>query len=351
MDLFNSPVGYYVMNMFAKPPHRKIKPYPHSSGHLALFIIPVLESNYTFLIADRNRKTAIVIDPSQTELVVQTLKKENLKLIAILNTHKHWDHTAGNLPLEAMYPEVVIYGSKLDFEKKTISSSYTKVSKLVEDGDDFEVGGCVFRVIGTPGHTIGSIMYLLDTQESMKRFGTQAKALTPEWDPYAPWLFSGDTLFLAGCGKLFEGDATDLHYSFKKLCKTLDPSTYIFPGHEYTLSNLEFTRVYAEGSFQVEMAFKNAMDCEFSNLPTIPGQWVEELQTNPYLLVLHSGSDAAFWKGLSAKARNTDLWAKLMEQIRTRGIHVSPRETEEIILMAYLREQKNSFKASKSFVI
>jgi hydroxyacylglutathione hydrolase len=351
MDLFNTPVGYYVMTMFAKAPHRKIKPNPITSGHLNLFILPVLESNYTFLISDRNKKTAIVIDPSQTELIVQTLKKEDLNLIAILNTHKHWDHTSGNCHLETLYSNVPIYGSSLDFEKRTASSSYTKVSKFVQDGDELEVGSCVFRVIATPGHTVGSIMYLLDTKESMRRFGTENILSASAWNPYAPWLFSGDTLFLAGCGKLFEGDAIDLHYSFKKLCQILDPSTYIFPGHEYTLSNLEFTRVYSEGSFQVEMAYKNAMDCEFSNLPTIPGQWADELQTNPYLLVLHSVSDSAFWKGLYSKAHGSNSWSIMTQHIQKRAIQASQREKEEIILMAYLREQKNSFKASKSFVI
>lgn len=211
-------------------------------------ILPSREDNYIYLI--RHGSKAFVVDPGESAPVEAHLEKHNLTLTAILLTHHHDDHIAGVAELKKKHG-CTVYAPK--------DGAIPDVDTIVSDGDEVKVEHCTFTVIHTPGHTMGHVVY---------------------YDPKHKVLFSGDTLFGGGCGKLFEGTPEDMYSSFLKLGE-LDPQTKVYCGHEYTKENLAFATslepnnpVIADRYEQVEN-----MNC------TIPLILKEEFQTNPYFRV------------------------------------------------------------------
>ncbi|KAJ3276850.1 hypothetical protein HDV01_002905 [Terramyces sp. JEL0728] len=345
MAVFNSPVGYYLIRLFRGRRKKLTSREPMISGHLEIRIIPTLEDNYTYLIIDRDEKTAIAVDPGldiESEL-------QGLKLIAILNTHKHWDHTCGNLDLHKLHPEARIYGSEIDFQS-TANKMFNKITDRVKDRDQIDIGRCSVTVISVPCHTKGSVMYLFDPIRSFHLAGiddqleTLSQISASGWNPAAPLLFTGDTLFLGGCGKFFEGNATDMYQVVHKLHKILATNTYIFPGHEYTFDNLAFAKLLDPSSVAIELAYNHARDCRRLNFPTVPGDWGQELQTNPYLLVDHKGKELAFWKYTLRRAES----AGIVDGVRKLVTEALPKDApeyaiQEMVMIGCIRTLKDSF--------
>ncbi|KAJ3316051.1 hypothetical protein HDV04_000260 [Boothiomyces sp. JEL0838] len=344
MSIFNSPVGYYLIRLFKSQKKQLSKRDPMISGHLEIRIVPTLEDNYTYLIIDREQKTVIAIDPGLNILD----ELEPFTLIAILNTHKHWDHTCGNLDLYKKYPNVRVYGSEIDFQAG-INNIYNKITNKVKDGDEIEVGRCSIKVISTPCHTKGSVMFLVDPVNSLRLAGMydqieKLELTASNWNPLAPLLFTGDTLFLGGCGRFFEGNATDMYKIVHKLTKILATNTYIFPGHEYTFDNLAFAKLLDPSSVAIELAYNHARDCKRLNFPTVPGDWGQELQTNPYLLVDCKGKDLALWKYTMKRAEK----AGIVEGIRKLVVETLPKDApeyaiQEMVMIGCIRTLKDSF--------
>jgi hypothetical protein len=173
MKVFDSPLGFYFLKYFKskKEPHRLQPRQRMKSGHFEIFILPCLESNYAYAIVDWELMTAVVVDPSDSARIIRFLQIKNIKLIGILNTHKHWDHTGGNSDLIAMFPSVEVVGHELDFAKTSRQKLYQGVNKWIKGGDKVILGRLVFNVLWTPAHTLGSVMYLLDTMESIALSG------------------------------------------------------------------------------------------------------------------------------------------------------------------------------------
>jgi hypothetical protein len=163
------------------------------------------------------------------------------------------------------------------------------------------------------------------------------------WNETASILFSGDSLFIGGCGKLFEGNPGDLYNMFQKLLEELDDSTYLLPGHEYSLDNLEFTKKLDPSHVAIELAYKNAQNCKSLNIPSIPGTWREELKINPYII--------------TKLKKSTSLEAAILRESKAKGIHESLKKElrsflpidvpldayEEILLIGLIRKLKDSF--------
>lgn len=203
--------------------------------------------NYGYLLTDSKTKQSILIDPSFPEDI--KLQNEDVKLI--LNTHHHWDHSQGNEFFLKKYPLVKIIGGKdcplIDYTPK--------------DEEILTVGNLEIKSIYTPCHTQDSICYYVKDVE------TNEKAV-----------FTGDTLFTCGCGRFFEGDAAQMTESLKKLVK-LPKETLIYPGHEYTKSNVKFAKsVFTNKSLESLQDFTN-------NNEIVTGQYTieQELQFNPFL--------------------------------------------------------------------
>ena len=174
-------------------------------------IIPCLQDNYSYLIVDKKKNIACVIDPSEADPIIRYLENNNIKLKFILNTHHHYDHIGGNQKLKKKYGASVV-GYKEDKEK------IPGIDILVNDQDAWKYENFEAKIIHVPGHTLGHICFYFYKENS---------------------IFTGDTLFSLGCGRIFEGTYSQMFDSLMKL-KKLPPSTKIFCGHEYTKQNSNF---------------------------------------------------------------------------------------------------------------
>jgi hydroxyacylglutathione hydrolase len=211
--------------------------------------IPCLTDNYAYLVMD-GPNTAIV-DPSEHAPVLDVIKREGVKPTAIWLTHHHFDHIGGVDGILAAHPgiEVVAHAS----DKPRIA----KATKLVQDGDVVELGSLRAKILHNPGHTLGAISYWIEEGDGA--------------------VFTGDTLFAAGCGRVFDGTPEMMHHSLHKLAN-LPETTRVYFGHEYTAANLKFAA-------HVEPNNKAIAD-RIANLhtPSTPSTIADERATNPFLL-------------------------------------------------------------------
>ena len=213
-------------------------------------IIQCLSDNYSYLVIEKETNTVSIIDPSDFDACDEVIKKHN-KLDYILNTHHHVDHVDGNLKLKKKYNSKIL-GFEGDEDR------IPGIDILLKDGQYFKIGELNFEVIYIPGHTKGHVAYYFEKQKIV---------------------FSGDTLFSLGCGRVFEGTFDEMFNSLNKL-KKLPPETKVYCGHEYTKKNLDFCLKY--DTKNLELTKKgNLINTQIKkNLPTIPTTIDEEIKTN-----------------------------------------------------------------------
>jgi hydroxyacylglutathione hydrolase len=220
----------------------------------AIIPIPAFADNYVWLL--REGRAAVVVDPGDAAPVQAYLDREGLDLAAIVATHHHGDHVGG---IEALVARrhVPVYGPAWE----TIPA---RTHALREgEGVVLDELGLELFVLDVPGHTAGHIAYT----------GRVADA---------PVLFCGDTLFAAGCGRIFEGTPATMWTSLQKLA-ALDPATRVFCAHEYTLANLRFAAAVEPSN--AALAERQARDAALRERgqPTVPSTIADELATNPFL--------------------------------------------------------------------
>ena len=216
--------------------------------------IPCLTDNYAYIIKDNNTKLIGVVDPSEASPINTFLKKENLKLNYILNTHHHYDHIGGNLELKKKYNAKVV-GFVND--KHRIPG----IDIAVKDNEKWLFGKSTVKILHIPGHTLGHICFFFEKERIA---------------------FTGDTLFSLGCGKIFEGDHKQMLDSLNKI-KKLPKDTQIYCGHEYTSKNAEFCMKYDSNNISLKKKFEKIKKLRLKNLPTIPSSLEEELKSNIFL--------------------------------------------------------------------
>lgn len=215
--------------------------------------IPALQDNYQHLLVCETTGRAVIIDPADAPLVMHTVKHEGLKLVAILNTHHHWDHTGGNEELVDRL-KVPVYCGAGDFAR------VPRATHAVKEGQAIDLGGRLsLRVMEIPGHTAGQVAFHV-----------------------ANALFVGDTLFVAGCGRLFEGTPAQMFGSLSKI-RRLPLTTQLYGGHEYAVKNLEFALTVEPGNRDLRAKLAQARDLRLQNLSTVPTTLAEELTYNPFL--------------------------------------------------------------------
>ncbi|MFP6665646.1 MAG: hydroxyacylglutathione hydrolase [Deltaproteobacteria bacterium] len=221
--------------------------------------VPVLQDNYSYLIMPEDEAIAAVVDCVEVESILAAAAGLGVKVTAILSTHHHWDHTAGNEEMAAR-EKVRIFGNADDAER------IPGLTDGVREGDSVVLGSLVAEVLRIPAHTSGHIAYYFRDQKS---------------------LFTGDTLFVAGCGRLFEGDASQMMASLGKL-DALAGDTRVFCGHEYTVKNLEFAAELEPKNKAIrdKLAWSRARRRE--GMPTVPSTLASERETNPFLRVGNS---------------------------------------------------------------
>lgn len=221
---------------------------------LKIIQIPVLTDNYIYLLHDTTSGSTAVVDPALSQPVLDELKHQGWRLDWILNTHHHSDHVGGNLELKAKTGCQVIAANA---DKDRIPG----FDKGVDDGDVIKIGQYAAKVLATPGHTSGHIVY----------YFADAAAL-----------FCGDTVFGMGCGRLFEGSAEQMWQSLQKI-KTLPSNTRIYCAHEYTQANGRFALTVEPENQALQQRMIEVNQLRIENRSTVPSILQQELDTNPFL--------------------------------------------------------------------
>jgi hydroxyacylglutathione hydrolase len=217
-------------------------------------IIRCLQDNYSYLIIDEKKNTACVVDPSESGPIIEYLENNKINLKFILNTHHHYDHIGGNKDLKKRY-EANIIGFKND------KNRIPDIDILVNDQEIWKHENFEAKIIHIPGHTLGHICFYFYNDKSV---------------------FTGDTLFSLGCGKIFEGTYFQMYKSLKKL-KELPYDTKVFCGHEYTLNNSKFCIMHDQNNENLKNKIIEITKKLQNNLPTIPTTIKEELECNVFL--------------------------------------------------------------------
>lgn len=217
--------------------------------------LPAFSDNYIWLLQDNAAKRCAVVDPGDAAPVIAWLERNpDWRLTDILITHHHADHTGGVAQLKTLTGARVYGPANENIPARDVALS---------DHDQLTVLGLTFAVHAVPGHTLGHIaFYHADAQQ--------------------PLLFCGDTLFAAGCGRLFEGTPQQMHYSLSRLAELPD-STLVYCAHEYTLSNLRFAVAVEPENADVVERFEQVTQWRAQNRISVPSTLALERKTNPFL--------------------------------------------------------------------
>ena len=230
-------------------------------------IIPCLNDNYSYLIFDKSNKNACVIDPSESKPVIKAIEENKVKLKYILNTHHHYDHVGGNKELKEKYDSKIV-GFKDDKDR------IPEIDILVEDNQIWKEENFEAKIYHIPGHTTGHIAF---------HFFKEKK------------IFTGDTLFSLGCGRIFEGTYEQMFNSLNKI-KILPKDTEIYCGHEYTLKNGDFCLANDANNMKLKKKIEVIKKKLENNSPSIPTILGDEIECNIFL-----------------KAKNLDSFSKLRD--------------------------------------
>mgnify|MGYP000928854447 FL=1 len=212
--------------------------------------IPAFQDNYIWVLSEDDGR-CLIVDPGEAAPVLRAIEEHQWQPEAILLTHHHNDHVGGVQALRDAFPDVVVYGPAETQHKGT--------TQVVAEGDTVTVLGQDFSVFATPGHTLGHICFFS-----------------------FPYLFCGDTLFSGGCGRLFEGTATQMYQSFCKI-NALPDDTVICCAHEYTLGNMKFAVSVLPEDAEVQEYYKKVSELRAKNEKTLPVILKNERKINLFL--------------------------------------------------------------------
>ncbi len=243
-------------------------------------IIPCLSDNFSYLIFEKETSTVSIVDPSEFNACDKVIKKYG-KLDYILNTHHHADHVDGNIQLKKKYNSKIL---GFDGDKKRIPG----IDMSLKENQNYKIKNLNFRIIFVPGHTKGHIAFYFESEKIV---------------------FTGDTLFSLGCGRVFEGTHVEMLNSLNKL-KTLPSETKVYCGHEYTKTNLDFCLRYDPNNSRLKEKSIEIISKLKNNHPTIPTTIGEELKTNIFLRC----NDIAIKQVLNLKdASEQEIFTKLRD--------------------------------------
>jgi len=251
---------------------------------MKITVVPCLRDNYAYLVHADGSRDAFVVDPSEAAPVEAALEREGLTLRAIVNTHHHYDHVGGNEDLVAKRQGIPVIAFEGDRGRVPAQT------RGVSDGESFELLGLEIRALHVPGHTTGAIAYVTSGA-----------------------VFTGDTLFVAGCGRLFEGTPADMNTSLNEKLAALPGDTQIYCGHEYTANNLRFAASLEPDNAAIRDALVAANEKGARGEPTVPSTIARELATNPFMRVTTPALRKAFGGGdaasvLAGVRRAKDDW-------------------------------------------
>ncbi|KAJ2845826.1 Cytoplasmic glyoxalase II [Coemansia erecta] len=219
--------------------------------------VPCLSDNYAYVLIDEKAQQVSVVDPVDADKVLEVVKQTNLAFKSVLTTHHHADHSGGNAKITSAVPELAVYGG---------DSRVPAMTQQLHDNDTFTLGSLSIRAIKTFGHTTSSICYYIEDGDDRVAF-------------------TGDTLFVGGCGRLFEGSPQDMYESLNVKLAALPGDTKVYAGHEYTRSNFKFALTVDGDNQALRDKVERCADAQC----TMPSTIAEELATNPFMRVHQPG--------------------------------------------------------------
>ncbi|KZF26629.1 hydroxyacylglutathione hydrolase [Xylona heveae TC161] len=279
--------GTLFKNTFANTLKRPISNLNSRAMHIQS--IPMWEGssdNYAYLVVDDSSKDAVIIDPAHPSEVAPVLKKHidsgSINLTSIVNTHHHWDHAGGNSEMLKLFGRLGVIGGK-DCER---------VTETPKHGSTFNIGKSIkVTALHTPCHTQDSICYFFEDGSDRA-------------------VFTGDTLFIGGCGRFFEGTPEEMHKALNETLATLPDDTKVYPGHEYTKANMKF------------------------GASVLPSEAVKKVQA---FAQSHKETQGKFTIG-DEKLHNVFM------RVNDPEIQKATGKTDPVDVMGALRQMKNSFK-------
>eukprot|EP00922_Rhytidocystis_sp_ex-Travisia-forbesii_P051278 GHVS01076115.1.p1 GENE.GHVS01076115.1~~GHVS01076115.1.p1 ORF type:complete len:375 (+),score=75.32 GHVS01076115.1:63-1127(+) len=234
----------------------------HRGGVVDVLLVPILSDNYAYIFIDKVSGRAGCVDPADPDKVMKVAESLGLSLELLLCTHHHLDHSGGNRKMMELVKGLKVVCSEYEH-------AVDGCNLRVKHHDKLQFGESVqIEVLYAPCHTAGHVLYKLT--------GTQA-------EEEAPVLFSGDTLFVGGCGRFLEGTASEMVHALYNVVGELAPNTLVFCGHEYTLANLRFALSVEPNNSSLQQKYRWAKQRRDNCLPTIPSTISEEFSYNPFM--------------------------------------------------------------------
>ena len=264
-----------------------IKSITLNSHKMKVYPIKALQDNYMYLLVDEPTKYAAAVDPVNASAIASAVADYGVDLKAILTTHHHYDHANGNNDMVSMFPDVTVYGG---------DTRVQAISKLVSHGQQLKLGGLNIECLSTPCHTRGHICYYVTSDEPDRV------------------VFTGDTLFIAGCGRFFEGSAEQMDQNLNVTLGSLPAETRVYCGHEYTVTNLKFALSVEPQNTDIKTKLDWAQKKVTKREPTVPSTIGEEKKINPFM------------------------------RLRIAQVKKYANETDELEVMTILRQRKNEFQ-------
>ncbi|CAL8264975.1 hydroxyacylglutathione hydrolase, mitochondrial [Gadus morhua] len=261
-------------------------------SNMKIELLPALSDNYMYLVIDVDSKEAAIVDPVEPIKVIEAVRKHGVRLTTVLTTHHHWDHAGGNEKMVRLMPGLKVYGG---------DDRVDALTKKVTHSNTLKVGSLTVKCLFTPCHTTGHICYYVTKENSTE----------------PPAVFTGDTLFVAGCGKFFEGTAEQMYKALIETLGKLPPETRVYCGHEYTVSNLKFARHVEPDNEDILKKLEWAKEQCDKGEPTVPSTVADEFTYNPFM------------------------------RVKEKSVQDHVKQTEAINTMRSLRKEKDSFKVPK----
>lgn len=270
---------------------------------MQVIIIPVLEDNYSYLLIDKSTNTAAAVDPVEPDKVIAAAKELGVTITTVLTTHSHSDHSGGNNEMKKKIEGVIVVGGAGD--------RVEGANVEVKQGDTVKVGSLTVTVLSTPCHTPGHVCFFVKHPQGGER---DSKEEGKE-DSYHPVVFTGDTMFVGGCGNFNKGTPQQMANNMLNVLGSLPGNTLVYVGHEYTMKNYAFGLFAEPDNKELHTKHIWATEQRKKNLPTVPSTIKDEWATNPFMRVREPSiqkftGEKDESKGILAVRRAKDEWGR-----------------------------------------
>lgn len=277
---------------------------------MKIYPIRALQDNYMYLLIDELSRQAAAVDPVNASAMASAINDHGVDLKAILTTHHHYDHAHGNSEMLSMFPDAIVYGG---------DSRVQALTKSVINGDLIKLGSLFIECLFTPCHTKGHVCYYVSSPSASATLPVNEQEATTNNELAASSstekaVFTGDTLFIGGCGRFFEGTAAQMNINLNTILGALPPDTRVFCGHEYTVNNLKFALSVEPQNTEIKTKLAWAQNKVAKREPTVPSTIGEEKKINPFM------------------------------RLNKSQVQKYTGETDEVEVMTVLRHRKNEFQ-------